>query len=99
MCLQRMQSVLNCFTAHATTGATDLWVQPTKPLAHTQNLAKATTATIGEFRLWNAAQSNMAADSGMDTCPSPETPDSRKRPLDSEVENGMTKKSHYGGGK
>jgi len=41
----------------------------------------------------------MAADSGMDTCPSPETPDSRKRPLDSEVENGMTKKSHYGGGK
>lgn len=74
-------------------------VQPTKPLAHTQNLAEATTATIGKFRLWNAAQSNMAADSGMDTCPSPETPDSRKRPLDSEVENGMTKKSHYGGGK
>jgi len=73
-------------------------VQPTKTLAHPQNLAKA-TATICEFRLWNAAQSNMAADSGMDTCPSPETPDSRKRPLDSEVENGMTKKSHYGGGK
>ncbi|KAJ9576806.1 hypothetical protein L9F63_006580 [Diploptera punctata] len=48
--------------------------------------------------MWNAAQSNMAADSGMDTCPSPEIPDSRKRPLDSEVENGTTKRSHYGGG-
>lgn len=44
-------------------------------------------------------QSNMAADSGMETCPSPEMPDSRKRPLDSEVENGTTKRSHYGGGK
>lgn len=40
----------------------------------------------------------MAADSGMGTCPSPEIPDSRKRPLDSDVENGVTKKSHYGGG-
>jgi RNA-binding protein Nova len=49
--------------------------------------------------MWNAAQSNMAADSAMDTCPSPEIPDSRKRPLDGEVENGTTKKSHYGGGK
>ncbi|PNF38457.1 RNA-binding protein Nova-1 [Cryptotermes secundus] len=48
--------------------------------------------------MWNAAQSNMAADSGMDTCPSPEIPDSRKRPLDGEVENGTTKRSHYGGG-
>ncbi|KAF4527363.1 hypothetical protein B566_EDAN001142 [Ephemera danica] len=42
-------------------------------------------------------QSNMAADSGMETCPSPEMPDSRKRPLDGEVENGTTKRSHYGG--
>ncbi|CAB3364977.1 Hypothetical predicted protein [Cloeon dipterum] len=40
----------------------------------------------------------MAADSGMETCPSPEMPDSRKRPLDSETENGTTKRSHYGGG-
>nr|CAD7200617.1 unnamed protein product [Timema douglasi] len=39
----------------------------------------------------------MAADSGMDTCPSPEMPDSRKRPLDGDVENGDTKRSHYGG--
>ncbi|GLG97320.1 RNA-binding protein Nova-1, partial [Gryllus bimaculatus] len=43
-------------------------------------------------------QSNMAADSGMDTCPSPEIQDSRKRPLDGDVENGVTKKSHYAGG-
>lgn len=41
----------------------------------------------------------MAADSGMDTCPSPENPDSRKRPLDGDVENGSTKRSHYIGGK
>ncbi|KAG8228471.1 hypothetical protein J437_LFUL009336 [Ladona fulva] len=40
----------------------------------------------------------MAADSGMETCPSPEIPDSRKRPLDGDVENGTTKRSHYGGG-
>lgn len=47
----------------------------------------------------NAAHGNMAADSGMETCPSSEIPDSRKRPLDGEVENGTTKRSHYGGGK
>ncbi|XP_075222497.1 RNA-binding protein Nova-1-like protein passilla isoform X2 [Lycorma delicatula] len=46
----------------------------------------------------NSVQFNMAADSGMDTCPSPENPDSRKRPLDSDIENGTTKRSHYGGG-
>ncbi|XP_014212040.1 RNA-binding protein Nova-1 isoform X2 [Copidosoma floridanum] len=40
----------------------------------------------------------MAADSGMETCPSPEIVDSRKRPLDSDVENGSTKRSHYGTG-
>ncbi|KAL1130172.1 hypothetical protein AAG570_013110 [Ranatra chinensis] len=40
----------------------------------------------------------MAADSGMDTSPSPENPDSRKRPLDSDIENGTTKRSHYAGG-
>ncbi|KAK0164027.1 hypothetical protein PV328_002698 [Microctonus aethiopoides] len=38
----------------------------------------------------------MAADSGMETCPSPEIADSRKRPLDCDVENGATKRSHYG---
>lgn len=38
----------------------------------------------------------MAADSGMDTCPSPEIADSRKRPLDGEDENGdNTKRSHF----
>ncbi|XP_019758066.1 RNA-binding protein Pasilla isoform X2 [Dendroctonus ponderosae] len=37
----------------------------------------------------------MAADSGMDTCPSPEIADSRKRPLDGEVENGDSKRSHF----
>ncbi|XP_046616373.1 RNA-binding protein Pasilla isoform X2 [Neodiprion virginianus] len=40
----------------------------------------------------------MAADSGMETCPSPEIADSRKRPLDCDVENGSTKRSHYGSG-
>ncbi|EZA58892.1 hypothetical protein X777_16851 [Ooceraea biroi] len=38
----------------------------------------------------------MAADSGMETCPSPEIADSRKRPLDCDAENGATKRSHYG---
>lgn len=40
----------------------------------------------------------MAADSGMDTCSSPEVVDSRKRPLDCDAENGSTKRSHYGTG-
>ncbi|CAB0037563.1 unnamed protein product [Trichogramma brassicae] len=40
----------------------------------------------------------MAADSGMETCPSPEIADSRKRPLDCDAENGSTKRSHYGTG-
>lgn len=42
--------------------------------------------------------SNMAADSGMDTCPSPEIADSRKRPLDGDNENGDTKRSHFSTG-
>jgi hypothetical protein len=41
----------------------------------------------------------MAAESGMDTCPSPEISDSRKRPLDGDAENGATKRSHYGASK
>ncbi|KAK6621667.1 hypothetical protein RUM44_001474 [Polyplax serrata] len=40
----------------------------------------------------------MAADSGMETCTSPEITDSRKRPLDGDIENGGKKRSHYGGG-
>ncbi|XP_045481518.1 RNA-binding protein Pasilla isoform X2 [Harmonia axyridis] len=40
----------------------------------------------------------MAADSGMDTCPSPEIADSRKRPLDGDAENGDTKRSHFSSG-
>lgn len=40
----------------------------------------------------------MAADSGMDTCPSPEIADSRKRPLDGDTENGDTKRSHFSSG-
>ncbi|EEB17228.1 polyrC binding protein, putative, partial [Pediculus humanus corporis] len=43
------------------------------------------------------AQQIMAADSGMETCTSPEITDSRKRPLDGDIENGGTKRSHYGG--
>lgn len=43
--------------------------------------------------------SKMAADSGMDTCPSPEIADSRKRPLDGDAENGDTKRSHFSSGK
>lgn len=42
--------------------------------------------------------SKMAADSGMDTCPSPEIADSRKRPLDGDNENGDTKRSHFSTG-
>ncbi|XP_052756527.1 RNA-binding protein Pasilla isoform X5 [Galleria mellonella] len=37
----------------------------------------------------------MAADTGMDTCPSPEITDSRKRPLDGDSENGDIKRSHF----
>ncbi|CAK1547529.1 unnamed protein product [Leptosia nina] len=37
----------------------------------------------------------MAADTGMDTCPSPEISDSRKRPLDGDSENGDIKRSHF----
>lgn len=44
------------------------------------------------------AQQMMAADSGMKTCTSPEITDSRKRPLDSDIENGETKRQHCGGG-
>lgn len=44
------------------------------------------------------ARNKMAADSGMETCPSPEIADSRKRPLDCDAENGATKRSHYGSG-
>lgn len=40
----------------------------------------------------------MAADSGMDTCPSPEIADSRKRPLDGDNDNGDTKRSHFSPG-
>ncbi|KAK9877569.1 hypothetical protein WA026_018673 [Henosepilachna vigintioctopunctata] len=40
----------------------------------------------------------MAADSGMDTCPSPENADSRKRPLDGDTENGDIKRSHFSSG-
>ena len=38
-------------------------------------------------------------DAGMDTCPSPEIGDSRKRPLDCDTENGSTKRSHFSPGK
>lgn len=40
----------------------------------------------------------MAADTGMDTCPSPEITDSRKRPLDGDSENGDVKRSHFSSG-
>lgn len=41
----------------------------------------------------------MAADAGMETCPSPEMGDSRKRPLDTDTENESTKRSHVSPGK
>jgi len=34
-------------------------------------------------------------DQGMETCPSPEIGDTRKRPLDSDSENSATKRSHF----
>ncbi|KAL5283932.1 NOVA1 family protein [Megaselia abdita] len=40
----------------------------------------------------------MAADNGMETCPSPEMGDSRKRPLDTDTENETTKRSHFSSG-
>lgn len=40
----------------------------------------------------------MAADTGMDTCPSPEISDSRKRPLDGDSENGDIKRGHFSSG-
>ncbi|XP_026478031.1 RNA-binding protein Nova-1 isoform X2 [Ctenocephalides felis] len=40
----------------------------------------------------------MAADSGMDTCPSPEIADSRKRPLDGDTDDTDTKRSHFSTG-
>lgn len=40
----------------------------------------------------------MAADTGMETCPSPEISDSRKRPLDLDSENGDVKRSHFSSG-
>lgn len=40
----------------------------------------------------------MAADSGMETCPSPDNPENKKRPWDGNDENGTTKRSHYGAG-
>lgn len=41
----------------------------------------------------------MAEDAAMETCPSPEMGDSRKRPLDSDPENEQTKRSHFSSGK
>lgn len=43
----------------------------------------------------------MAADppDNMETCPSPEIGDTRKRPLDSDSENSATKRSHFSNGK
>lgn len=38
-------------------------------------------------------------DQGMETCPSPEIGDNRKRPLDSDSENSATKRSHFSNGK
>ncbi|XP_034232677.1 RNA-binding protein Nova-1 isoform X2 [Thrips palmi] len=48
--------------------------------------------------MWYAVQSKMAADSGMETCPSPDNPENKKRPWDGNDENGTTKRSHYGAG-
>lgn len=38
-------------------------------------------------------------DATMETCPSPEIGDSRKRPLDTDPENEQTKRSHFSSGK
>ncbi|XP_036323911.1 putative fatty acyl-CoA reductase CG5065 isoform X3 [Rhagoletis pomonella] len=40
----------------------------------------------------------MAEDAAMETCPSPEIGDSRKRPLDTDPENEQTKRSHFSSG-
>lgn len=42
----------------------------------------------------------MAADNGSEIeCPSPDVGDSRKRPLDGDVDNSLTKRSHFSSGK
>lgn len=41
----------------------------------------------------------MAEDATMETCPSPEIGDSRKRPLDTDPENEQSKRSHFSSGK
>lgn len=41
----------------------------------------------------------MAADNGSEMeCPSPDIGDSRKRPLDCDVDNSLTKRSHFSSG-
>lgn len=50
------------------------------------------------FSFSSCPKSNMAADSGMDTCPSPEIADSRKRPLDGDTDDTDTKRSHFSTG-
>lgn len=50
------------------------------------------------FRFTISPTQVMAADATMDTCPSPEIGDSRKRPLDGDSENGSTKRSHFSTG-
>lgn len=54
--------------------------------------------SLPAFFMWYAVQSKMAADSGMETCPSPDNPENKKRPWDGNDENGTTKRSHYGAG-
>lgn len=45
------------------------------------------------------AAANMAADTGMETCPSPEVADSRKRPLDHRADDpAEVKRSHFSSG-
>ena len=51
----------------------------------------------GAFLADSSVLLKMAADAavGSDTCPSPEIADSRKRPLEGDTENGVSKRSHY----
>lgn len=75
--------------------------QPSANVQHVQDKTVLQPSAEGDHDpdLGVLASCKMAADSGMDTCPSPENADSRKRPLDSDVEDATAKKSNCSSGK
>lgn len=56
------------------------------------------TSAPGGRTIHYVLKCKMAGDSGIQTCSSPENADSRKRPLDTDVEDSTTKKSNCSSG-